>query len=238
MSLSPLLVFGARGGTGFELAALARMENRPVIAAIRPGSDATELAALGCRVVEADALDASAVCAIFHDLPSDVCVASTLGDRNGLVDDAGNRAIIDAATEYGASRLLLISSLGAGDSRRYASERLLAAIGEILLAKTRAEVRLRASGLPFTILRPGGLVDGAATGTGELVAAEDVHGSISRTELATLALRALRAEAMLGRTLSAIDPRREPLRPQASQDATHADASAEADGGMGRQAPA
>lgn len=206
MRRAPLLVFGARNGVGFELAALARMHGWPVIAAVRPGADAAELEKLECRVMEADALDVPSVRAVFRDLASDVVVASTLGDRNGVVDDEGNRAVIDAATEYGAARLLLISSLGAGESRRHASEHLLAAIGDVLHAKTRAEDRLRASGLPFTIIRPGGLVDGAATGTGELVDAEDVHGSISRAELAALAVKALHADAFIGRTLSAIDP--------------------------------
>jgi uncharacterized protein YbjT (DUF2867 family) len=214
MSRPPLLVFGPRNGVGFELAALARMHGWPVIAAVRPGADATELEKLGCRVMEADALDAPSVRAVFQDLPSDVMVASTLGDRNGVVDDEGNRAVIDAATEYGTARLLLISSLGAGESRRYASERLLAAIGDVLHAKTRAEARLRASGLPFTIIRPGGLVDGAATGTGKLVDAEDAHGSISRAELAALTLRTLRTDTFIGRTLSAIDPAHEQPHPR------------------------
>ncbi|SBV90744.1 NAD-dependent epimerase/dehydratase [uncultured Alphaproteobacteria bacterium] len=204
-----LVLFGARAGAGFELARLARLAGVEVVAAVRPGADGGPLADLGCRVVAADACDAAAVDAVFRGLPPGPWVASTLGGRvgNDFVDDVGNRMVIDAARKHGAARMLLVSSLGAGDSRAFASPRLLAAIGDVLAAKTRAEDHLRASGLVHVILRPGGLVDGSPSGSGELSAAHDVHGSISRGELARLALLCLTSGAHDGATLSAVDPK-------------------------------
>ncbi|EME68924.1 NAD-dependent epimerase/dehydratase, partial [Paramagnetospirillum caucaseum] len=52
-----LLLFGARTGTGLELARLARAAGWRVTAMVRPGSSAAELALLGCALVEGDALD-------------------------------------------------------------------------------------------------------------------------------------------------------------------------------------
>ena len=207
MTGKTLVIFGARSGAGFELAATVRRSGIAVVAPIRPGADGSALRNLGCQVLEADATSPASVAAVFRGAPADAWVASTLGGRGGaaLVDEVGNATVIDAAAAHGAARMLLISSLGAGDSRRYASERLLAVIGSVLLAKTRAEDHLRASGLAHVIIRPGGLVDGSATGTGELTEAMDVHGSISRGELAALALDCLIRVGRLGRTFAAVD---------------------------------
>lgn len=207
-----LVVFGARSGVGLELARLARRAQVEVVAVIRPGADSAALAECRCRIVEADACDREAVAAAFRGLSPGIWVASTLGGRADecLVDDVGNCAVIDAARAHGVGRMLLVSSLGAGDSRTFASARLLAAIGEVLAAKTRAEEHLRASGLTHVILRPGGLVDGPPSGTGELSEARDVHGFIRRGELARLALGCLISGEYDGTICSAVDPRQVP----------------------------
>lgn len=212
MTAPTLVVFGARSGAGFELARLAGRAQVAVVAVVRPGADHAALAGLGCRVVEADACDPAAVGAAFRGLSPGIWVASTLGGRAGesFVDAVGNRAVIDAARAHGAGRMLLVSSLGAGDSRAFASERLLAAIGDVLAAKTEAEEHLRASGLAYVILRPGGLVDGPANGTGELSGAPDRHGFIGRGELARLALGCLVSGEHDRMTLSAVDPKQLP----------------------------
>lgn len=204
-----ILLFGGRSGTGLEIARAARAGGFAVTAAVRPGADVAPLTEPGCQVVEADALDAVAVARAFDGFPQEGFVVSTLGGRapdGGFIDDRGNRHVVEAAVAVGAAHLLLVSSLGAGDSRAHASDRLLAAIGDVLWAKTRAEEHLAASGLPFTILRPGGLVKGGPTGTGRLDPAPDRHGFLTRGELAALALGCLGDAGQFGRTLSAVDP--------------------------------
>jgi nucleoside-diphosphate-sugar epimerase len=204
----PLLtVFGARRGLGLAIARSARLAGWDVTAVVRPGADASEAVAAGCRISAADALDAAAVTACFAAERRKGWVVSALGAQDTRVDDQGNRNIIDAVKAHGGSGLLLISSLGAGDSREYASVRLLQAIGPVLEAKTRAEEHLRASGIDFAIIRPGGLVDGIVTKTGQLVEQQDVHGFIAREELARLALALLTDKRLAGQTLAAIDPR-------------------------------
>lgn len=202
-----LLLFGARTGTGLELARLARAGGWRVTAMVRPRSAAAELAELGCTVVEGDALDRPQVSRAFAACALPPVVVSTLGggapDRP--VDHLGNVNVIDVAKAFGASRLLLVTSLGCGDSRVHASERLLAAIGEVLEAKTRAEDHLRAAGIPHVVVRPGGLVSDPPTGQGALYADARVHGRITRPDLAAALLPCLTDVRVLGRTLSAID---------------------------------
>jgi len=122
-----------------------------------------------------------------------------------FVDEVGNIAIADAAEAAGVRRLVQVSSLACGDSRPYASPRIIAAIGQILEAKTRAEDDLRGRDLDWTILRPGGLTAGAASGNGALYDDPRVHGRIGRAELARLVLTALSSPATIHRVLSAVD---------------------------------
>jgi uncharacterized protein YbjT (DUF2867 family) len=203
-----LVLFGGRTGTGLELARLARAAGWTVIAGVRPDSDASSLLASGCRVAEADALDTRAVMAVMAGTRPGRVVVTTLGSKGGgpPADDLGNRAVIDAAAAVpGTERLVLVTSLGCGDSRAFASARLLDAIGEVLDAKTRAENHLRTSGLPFVIVRPGGLVGDLPTGQGALYDDPRVHGRITRPDLAAALMPCLDGAAHLGRTLSAID---------------------------------
>lgn len=213
MTTRPLVIFGARSGLGLEIATLARQQGRTVFAGSRPGADTQALSALGCTLLSVDVMDGTSVETAFATLPDDLQIISTIGGsgrpaaNTETPDQHGNQRIIDASRHHGrCSHFMLISSLGAGDSRQYASPPLLAAIGPVLLAKTAAEDHLRASGLPFTIIRPGGLTSGPATGTGTLSDDMSLHGFISRKDLASLSLEALGSSPYQGKTLAAIDP--------------------------------
>ncbi|MCK7473872.1 MAG: NAD(P)H-binding protein [Rhodopseudomonas palustris] len=98
-----------------------------------------------------------------------------------------------------------MSSLACGDSRAYASERIIAAIGPVLEAKTRAEDHLRALDLDWTIIRPGGLTEGEPTGNGALYEDPRVHGRISRADLAEMVLKCLDAPGSIKRVLATVD---------------------------------
>lgn len=203
-----LAVFGGRSGAGLAIARAAAAAGWRVSAIVRPGADTTALATCRCRVIEACASEPRALTAALARLPRGAALVSTLGGRQGrvFIDEVANRVLIDAAVQRQCARLVLVSSLGAGDSRAHASPRLLDAIGDVLLAKTRVEQHLRAFGPPHVIVRPGALTDGPATGTGQLTPAADAHGGISRAELARLVLDAVATPALDGQTLAAIDP--------------------------------
>ncbi|GAB4063384.1 NAD(P)H-binding protein [Uliginosibacterium sediminicola] len=206
MSEQTLIVFGARQGLGLALVQLACAANWKVHAVVRPGAEHAALAATGCAIHFADALSAEAVNACFRGRTRLAWVVSTLSDTQGMADAAGNIHVIQAAVRSKAKGVLLVSSLGAGDSRAHASDRLLAAIGHVLSAKTLAEEALRNSGLPFCILRPGGLVDGPPRGTAQLLRAADAHGFIRRSDLALMMFRLLEEGRLLDQTRTAIDP--------------------------------
>lgn len=200
-----LLVFGASGRTGRHLVALAGQAGHCVHTA---GRDPERLAALaaGSGSSALDAADRPAVEALIRSRSPDAVVSLVGGTAGGdFVDESGNIAIAEAARAAGVRRLVQVSSLGCGDSRAFASERLLAAIGAVLEAKTRAEDHLRRLDLDWTIVRPGGLTDGEPTGNGALYEDPRVHGRIARADLAALILACVAAEETVRKVLSAVD---------------------------------
>ncbi|KAA5606435.1 NAD(P)H-binding protein [Roseospira marina] len=202
-----LLLFGGTRGTGREVAGLARARDWEVVALARASAAFEPLTALGCTVVIGDALEPSHVHGMMRVHGRGAAVVCTLGGGplGASADFQGVVNIVDGMVATGLRRLVLVSSLGAGDSRAFASERLLAAIGAVLEEKSRAEAHARAADLDLTILRPGGLLSTPATGDGALFEDPRVHGRIARADLAALIERCLDDRTTVGRTLSALD---------------------------------
>jgi hypothetical protein len=72
---------------------------------------------------------------------------------------AGNRNAVDAAKAVGVRRFVLVSVIGAGESLDAAPWIARRILKNVIVEKTRAEEYLKASGLDYTIIRPGGLLD-------------------------------------------------------------------------------
>jgi len=201
----PVLVFGGTSGTGLGAVRELRARKVPVTVFARPTSDISVLTSLGVEIVTGDALDASTVQAAFAS-EKFVAVISSLGGRRGepRPDLTGNRNITAAAKAAGVRRVIQLSSMGTGKSRQKPApgDNFMA---EVLYLKTLAEDDLIASGLDYTIVRPGGLRDGAATGTG-ILTEEERLGSIDRNELGRLVVAAMYDDTTVGKVLTALDP--------------------------------
>ena len=92
---------------------LALAEQRPVVAVIRHADAATKLAQQGVQVFTGDACDASVVAAAWPRSWPDALIISTMG---GAQDYLAHRTVIDKAEKAGISRMILVTSLGCGDS--------------------------------------------------------------------------------------------------------------------------
>ena len=83
------------------------------------------------------------------------------------------------------------------------------ALKPVLEEKVKAEDRLRElaeeKGMPFTIVRPGGLKTEKATGTGVLTEDTSICGAIHRADVASLVVKCVLKDAASGKTLSAVD---------------------------------
>lgn len=201
-------VFGGSRGTGAELVKRLAAEGRPVVAVGR--SVLSQEWPQGVRAAEADVLNAGQLSKLCAEINAGDVVVSTLGsgvDATGRsVDAEGQIALIDQCRSQRPGRVILVTSLGCGESRAFASERLISVIGTVLTAKTRAEDALRSSDLPWVILRPGRLIDGAVTGSGTWDVNPSVHGSVTRGELARCIEEVAGDESCRGGIFSVVDP--------------------------------
>jgi len=112
------------------------------------------------------------------------------------VDNVGTVNLIDAAKAAGVTKVVLVSSIltdagtwGQLDSAGY---KITNAFGQVLEEKLVAEKHLRASGLDWTIVRPGGLKADPPTGA-LFVSGENTlnSGEISRDLVADVSVAAL-----------------------------------------------
>jgi putative NADH-flavin reductase len=160
-------VFGGTGGVGRWLMAIARENGDHVKILVRDRRKLPkDLGAVG--VVQGDVLDPEAVAAtvggcdvVFSALGADGLGPTTVYSR-------GTANIIAAMRAAGLARLLVVSSAGVDDdpNMNFFSRRIfLPLVLKNVLADMRVmEKEIEASGLVWTIVRPGRLTDGPRTG--------------------------------------------------------------------------
>lgn len=201
----PILVFGGTAGTGLETVKILREKGVPVTVFVRPTSNLEPLEPLDVALVVGDALEADDVTAAFAAADY-VSVVSSLGGRRGEArpDYVGNKNITDAAKKAGVRRVIQVSAIGAGERTRAEPPEDAGFMRKIMYEKTRGEDYLIASGLDYTLIRPGGLRDGAPTGNGIMVE-EYIEGSINRADVALLIVRSLEDDTTIGKAYSVID---------------------------------
>ncbi len=207
------LVFGGRKGTGLEVIKVLRARGERVTAVIRPSSmtpeKTSELQELGVDLIPGDATNVDDVADVFAN-GNYIAVVSTIGCFSCIPpsDFIGNKIITDGAASAGVSRVLQVSSIGAGDSDETAPWLSSMALSKVLPLKTEAEDYLKASGLEYTIIRPGGLKNGTANGFGYLSEDVESFGFIDRADLARLIVGALDDDTSIGKTYHAADETR------------------------------
>jgi uncharacterized protein YbjT (DUF2867 family) len=121
-------------------------------------------------------------------------------ERKRTVDYGGAVKLIEAAEELGVRRYLIVSSMGADDPAS-ASE----AMRPYQQAKHDADEALAASGLDWTIVRPGGLTD--EPGSGRVALAERLgrFGRVPRQDVALVLLECLEAPNTVRKTFEVLE---------------------------------
>ncbi len=205
-----VLVIGGTRASGLEVVRVLRSRADEVVVLARPASDASAAEKLGARIVRGDAMNPPDLAAALAS-GEFRAVVSTLGARavdGPRPDFAGNRNAIDAAKAAGVRRFVLVTVIGAGDSRDAAPWIARRILKDVIDEKTRAEAYLKASGLDYTIIRPGGLLDKEAEGHAYLTGDTQAMAWIRRADLARLVVQALDDPAAIGQTCHAFDPTR------------------------------
>jgi uncharacterized protein YbjT (DUF2867 family) len=118
-------------------------------------------------------------------------------ERKETMDHGGAVKLVAAAKADGIARYLIISSMGADPTLEGDG------FNVYLRAKGRADAELQASGLDYTIVRPGRLTDDPATG--RVRAGEHVgRGEIPRDDVAAVLVACLRTPSTVGRTFEVV----------------------------------
>ncbi|MBT5891534.1 MAG: SDR family oxidoreductase [Chromatiales bacterium] len=199
-----VLVAGATGGTGkeivkhlldngFEVRAMVRNEAK---ARVLFGDDVTYVVA---DVRQPDQLIEAMTGARYVA----VAIGSTRGDPDNspkFVDFGGVRNLADVAAALNIQQLVLVSSAGVTDEDHFLNRMF----DNVLNWKLKGENALRASGVPYTIVRPGGLVNKPG-GQDKIVFAQGdtTSGTISRDDVAMICVAALLTPEAVDKTFEA-----------------------------------
>lgn len=202
-----ILIFGASGPTGLQVAKQALDRGHAVTAFVRDPAKFA-IADERLRLVAGDTTrDASAIAEAMRG--QDV-VVSSLGRHLTLKSDhlieRSLRLIVPAMERAGVRRLVLLSAFGVGASRRDAPllPRLmqLVLLRDIFADKLAGESIVRQSGLDWSLVYPVMLTDGPLTGRYRVGERLELHGlpKISRADVAHFIVNELERPAYLLRT--------------------------------------
>jgi dTDP-4-dehydrorhamnose reductase len=170
-----VLVFGGTGMLGYEIVKALKDQGQDVTVLVRATSNVSDLDKIDVPHVVGDVLDADSLHRVFKEGNYDTVVSSI--SRSGAFGSAqegvtihrtGNNAITAAALLGGVKQLILMGTVGAGNSAGTLGERQRTSFKQIYADKTSAENFLRASGLTYTIVRTGIILTDKPTGTVEL----------------------------------------------------------------------
>ncbi|MAF83111.1 MAG: NAD(P)H-binding protein [Gammaproteobacteria bacterium] len=203
-----VLVFGGTGRLGAPIVRLLVEADYPVTVFARPTSDRGRLADLEVAYLVGDLMDADSVVEAIRGQPFSLVIdASARGLGGDPFYIAAMRNILAGVAASPVQQFILHGSVGAGENMQQFPEVGFERMRDVMIAKGEAEALLKASGIPYTIIR-NGLVrpDGTpATGTARLTEDDRVLGVATRLDLAALTLQCLENQACMNKTFHAVD---------------------------------
>lgn len=222
-------VLGANGGTGREV--VKRLAHYGVATrAVARSED--KLAAFAGQDIETAVADVRDPASLERALKGVRAVVNCVGTRVGFantgkgiadffgfgddgadaVDNRGTTNVLNAMRRVGAEHIVIVTSMLINQPFNPFSL-MMKPFGDILTMKDKAEKAVRASGLRYTIVRPGGLTNQPPFQKGIKVAPADAlsSGSISRGDVAEVCVQALWTETAFGKTLEIISDETAPV---------------------------
>jgi uncharacterized protein YbjT (DUF2867 family) len=207
-----VIVFGGNRATGLEVVKSLVARGEKVTVMVRPTSDTTELKKLGVNLVEGDAMDAEKIAKAAASQYFAAAV-STLGgggtDPASRPDFTGNKNAVDAAVAAKIPRFVLVTVIGPGKSYDATPYFARMALRSVIPLKEQAENYLIASGLKYTVIRPGGLLNQPAEGKSVLTEDASKFSWMIRADLGKLTADAVYDPAAVNKVYTAFDSTRD-----------------------------
>jgi uncharacterized protein YbjT (DUF2867 family) len=194
-----VVIAGGHGKVGLRALRLLAERGDRARGLIRNPDHAPDLGAVGAEPVVSD-LEAVEATELTSELGGADAVifsagagAGSGGARKRTVDYGGAVKLIEAARLAGISRYLMVSAIGANHPDRWSES-----MRPYYQAKAEADAQLEASGLDYTIVRPGGLTDDPGTGLIDAGRSLERSGSVSRDDVAATLVACLDEPATVG----------------------------------------
>ncbi|QNM86234.1 SDR family oxidoreductase [Polaribacter pectinis] len=192
-----ILVAGANGTTGKKIVDLLESSQyfNPV-AMVRKKEQQRQFEDRNIETVLADL--ENDVSNATKNIDKIIFAAGSGGKKVKEVDENGAKKLIDAGKKSNVRKFVMLSSMGADNPEK--TEELK----DYLKAKQNADVYLRESNLPYSIVRPGTLTNEKGYGKIELSKELNKSGEISRDDVAQTLVRVLHDSATINETFEII----------------------------------
>lgn len=123
------------------------------------------------------------------DIDKVIFAAGSGGKKVVEVDQEGAKRLIDVSKVANIKKFVMLSSMGADNPESVDQ------LKDYLIAKQKADLHLKDSGLQYTIVRPGALKNDAGVGMIQLKEKLNKRGDISREDVAQTLVRVLHDDA-------------------------------------------
>jgi len=202
---APVLVFGATGGTGRRVVSQLLSQGRSVRVFVRDETSAREKLGNGVDYVTGDVREPATVRPALSGVKLIISAIGASGSSRDpsnspeAVDFGGVKTIADEAAAAGVEHMVLVSSMGASVEDHPLNQMF----DNVLRWKFKGEEALRDSGIPYTIIRPGGLTEETGGESEIRIFAEDAgEGRIPRADVASVCVAVLNNPAAMNKTFS------------------------------------
>lgn len=201
-----IALFGGSRGVGRQALEQALAQGHDVKALMRNPAE-FDFSHPHLTVVPGDVLRPADVAECIAQADAVICSLGGTANNPGDVVSSGTRQIIDAMQAAGARRLVVVSSIGVGDSKDqvpFAFKMLMKTVLKAAMEeKEKQETLVKASNLDWVIVRPGGLTDGPRTGNYAFGVGKSIKaGQVSRADVAEFVLKQLTDDTFLRQTPS------------------------------------
>lgn len=200
--MEKVLIVGANGTTGKIIVKKVNLnDNYEAVAMVRKEEQQAQFEDKGVKTVLAD-LENDVTEAV-KGMDKVIFAAGAGGnsseEKTILIDQEGAKKIVDAAKKMGVKKMVMLSSIKADEPEGNPD------LANYLKAKEKADQYLRASGLKYTIVRPGTLTNDKATGKIKMAEKLDGIGKITREDVATVLTCALDDDKVTNKTFEMIN---------------------------------
>lgn len=208
--MAPVAVLGAGGQTGAECVSALEQQGTAVRAVVRdPAKYASTLGARkGVEVVAGDVGNVQSLRGALQGCSGVIYAASGSGFWSAKeVDCQGVANVAAVCKEQGGQQVVLVSSCLVSPHNRWHPIRILLnnVRWSLMDYKYKGEELLRKSGVPYTVVRPGGLSNDPPGQANLLVAQGDtMSGKVSRADVAAVCVAALTDPAAKNVTLELV----------------------------------